>query len=393
MRIAWISYGFLEYSSLHINAMNEHHDVLAVLPEVTADDEQYKLRPSVERFLFKKPRLRQPFQQRRSIQSILKAVYDFKPDVVHFQQGHLWFNFSLKTLQKDFPLVITIHDPKYHSGDRESKKTPQWVMDLGFRQADHVIVHGEKLANTVGHLFGIESNRIHSIPHVAMGNMSDQGQLNSVQTDSNLILFFGRIWDYKGLKYLIEAEPIITREFPNAKIMIAGEGDDFQKYRSQMVNPDSFIVHNSWISDDQRAEFFSQAGVVVLPYTDATQSGVVPVAYNFRKPVVATDVGALSDCVSHGKTGLLVPPKDPGALAEAILQLLRNPALAKDMGVAGHEWISKSGSADYVAAKHVEAYKRTVIYRARLLAGGGRLVDKPHSSSASSRVLKNKEGL
>jgi glycosyltransferase involved in cell wall biosynthesis len=395
MKIAWISYGFLEYSSLHINAMNEHHDVLAVLPEPDRDDEQYSLRPSVEQFLFKKPRLRQPFQQRRSIQTIMEAVYDFKPDVVHFQQAHLWFNFSLHRIQKDFPLVLTIHDPRHHSGDLESKKTPQWVMDMGFRRADHVIVHGDKLAGTVSSLLNMERSRIHVIPHVAMGNMSDVGQLKNIETDPNMILFFGRIWDYKGLKYLIEAEPIISREFPDVKIVIAGQGDDFEKYRSQMVNPDRFVVDNDWISDEDRAEYFSRAAMVVLPYTDATQSGVVPVAYNFRKPVVATNVGALPDCVTHGETGLLVPPKDPSALAEAILQMLRNPTLARKMGQAGHDWVSQEGSPESVAEKHIQAYKKSVIYRAQLLDSSGVMAGSSigDSGSSPSGMMKNRKRL
>ena len=391
MKIAWISFGFLEYSALHINAMNEHHDVLAVMPESSPEDESYTLRPSVERFLFKNPRLRQPFRQRRTIQSILKAVYDFKPDVVHFQQAHLWFNFSLKRIQRDFPLVMTIHDPQQHSGDTASKKTPQWVNELGFRCADNVIVHGDKLATTVCRMLGIERSRVHSIPHVAMGKQSEQARMESPEVDPNLILFFGRIYDYKGLKYLIEAEPIISREFPDVKIMIAGEGEDFQKYRKMMVNPDRFIVHNDWISDAQRADYFNRAGMVVLPYTDATQSGVVPVAYNFRKPVVATEVGALPDCVQHGKTGLLAPPKDPSALAEAILRLLRSPAQAKRMGQAGYEWISEKGSPEYVVAKHLEAYKKTVIYRAHLMDPNCKLTTSS-SPSAVSRFLKHKGG-
>lgn len=367
MRIAWISYDFLEYSALHVNALSKEHEVLAVLPKQDHDDEQYILDSDVSCFLFDKPRLRQPFKQNRSIRSILKALAEFQPEVVHFQQSHLWFNFSLKKIQKHSPLVITIHDPRHHSGDAVSKKTPQWVVDHGFRQADHAIIHGRKLVPQVCELFGFEREQVNVIPHVAMGNMSNGGQIDMTQTDPNTILFFGRIWDYKGLNYLIEAEPLIAKECPDVKIVIAGQGDDFQKYRDMMKNPDRFIVHNQWITDEQRSEFFSKAGTVVLPYTDATQSGVVPVAYNYGKPVVATDVGALSDCVMDGETGLLVPPKDPKALAAAIVRLIKNPALAQKMGNAGREWVVDECSPAAVARQHVEVYKKAVIYRAEQL--------------------------
>ena len=364
MRIAWVSYDFFEYSSLHLNAMAEDHDVLAVMPKPQEDEEDLQLDPRVHQFLFDKPRLRQPLKQYRSIQSMLEAIYNFQPDVVHFQQAHLWFNFSLKKIRQDFPLVVTIHDPEHHSGDWTSRKTPQWVVNHGFRQADHVIVHGDKLVAPVCQQFGFSPQQVHSIPHVAMGKSFDLGD-PSIQTDPNTILFFGRIWDYKGLKYLIEAEPLISAECPNVKIVIAGEGDDFEKYRRQMVNPDRFIIHNEWISDQKRTELFCKSAVVVLPYTDATQSGVVPVAYNYKKPVVATDVGALSDAVMHTQTGLLIPERDPNSLAKAIIRLLNNPELAKQMGERGHQWLQSECSPTVVASQHVSAYQATIRERIR----------------------------
>ena len=77
--------------------------------------------------------------------SLVRQIRAFQPDVIHFQQGHTWFNFALPLL-KSIPLVITIHDPRHHVGDRASRITPQQIMDFGFRRADHVIVHGETLS-------------------------------------------------------------------------------------------------------------------------------------------------------------------------------------------------------------------------------------------------------
>lgn len=395
MKIAWISYDFLEYSALHVNAMNKHHDVLAFLPKPTDEDEEFALDADVPRMLFDKPRLRQPWKQYRSIRSIMKALDDFGPDVVHFQQGHLWFNFALKKIKKRYPLVVTIHDPRHHSGDSVSQKTPQWVIDHGFKKADHVIVHGEKLVSEVGRLFGFGPEHVHVIPHVAMGNMSNQGKIDHSLTDPNTILFFGRIWDYKGLNYLIEAEPIISAACPNAKILIAGAGDDFEKYHQQIKNNDRYEIHNRWISDEDRTTFFSRAGIVVLPYTDATQSGVVPVAYNYGKPVVATDVGALSDCVIDGETGLLVPPKDPQQLAAAIIRLLNEPMVARKMGEAGREWVKHECSPSVVAQRHVEAYQATANFRAKQKGAAlkfPQLVSDRASASRSGKILAEKGG-
>ncbi len=353
MKIAWITYDFEEYSSLHVNALSAEHDVLLVMPRAVGQDQKYAISPNVQHYAFKKPRLRQPVRQLHSIRKILRRIAEFSPDVVHLQQGHMWFNTALNSL-KQYPLVVTIHDPRHHAGDTVSQKTPQWLMDYGFRQADHVIVHGEALASQVSGLFGLPDDHVHVIPHVAMGEILEA---DAETEDPRLVLFFGRIWDYKGLDHLIAAEPIIAEQLPNVRIMIAGEGADFSRYQAMMHNPEHFIVRNAWISDHQRARFFQRSALVVLPYNEATQSGVVPVAYNYGKPVVATRVGALSECVDHEKTGLLVPPRDPQALAEAIVRLLKDSNLRHAMGLAGKAKLDRDCSPAVVAQQTVEAYR------------------------------------
>ena len=135
------------------------------------------------------------------------------------------------------------------------------------------------------------------------------------------------------------------------------------RYRQMMKNPARFEVHNSWISDSTRDELFQRAAVVVLPYVSATQSGVVPVAYSFGKPVVVTDVGALSETVDHGRTGLVVPPRDVKALAEAIITLLRNKQSRRQMGANGRRKMQEEWVPDVVARRTVETYKSAIRHR------------------------------
>ena len=156
MRIAWVTYDFEEYSSLHVNALCHEHEVLLVMPKAIDNQPSYPIDASVEHYAFHKPRLRQPLRQWASIRRMLSRIHAFRPDVVHFQQGHLWFNFALGALRR-YPLVVTIHDPRYHLGDMVSRKAPQWVMDFGFRRADHAIVHGTALSTQVHDLFRFRS--------------------------------------------------------------------------------------------------------------------------------------------------------------------------------------------------------------------------------------------
>lgn len=366
MKIAWVTYDFEEYSTLHVNALAGEHEVLLVMPAAQPGESTYPIDSKVEHYAFNKPRLRQPLRQVRSVRGITAAIDAFSPDVVHWQQGHLWFNWAIRSLQR-YPLVVTIHDPRHHAGDRTSQKTPQWVMDYGFRLADHAIVHGQALVPQVCDLFNFTRQRVHVIPHVAMGQGSldcqsgerfDSG--SPVDSEPNTILFFGRIWEYKGLRYLIDAMPRIRQSVPDAKIIIAGEGDDFEQYQQMIGDAEGFEIHNRWISDGERAAFFQRASVVVLPYTEATQSGVVPVAQAHARPVVATDVGALRECVSQGETGTLVPPADAEALADAIVGMLQDPLRAQGMGLAGRDWLSRTCSPEAVAAQTADVYRQAL---------------------------------
>jgi glycosyltransferase involved in cell wall biosynthesis len=127
-----------------------------------------------------------------------------------------------------------------------------------------------------------------------------------------------------------------------------------------MVHPERFTVYNDYIMDEQRDELFDEASVVVLPYTDASQSGVIPVAYIHSKPVVATRVGSLPDLVDEGQTGLLIPPRDEHALADAIIRLLRDPDLAHQMGDAGRRKLDNESAPSVVAERTKAVYEHAL---------------------------------
>lgn len=352
MKVTFLSFDFGEYCVRLASALAREADVQLLLPHQEAASHLSRLDKSVDFQPFSRPRLRHPLMQMRVISKILQDIKKFDPDVIHLQEGHLWFNLALP-LVKRYPLVLTIHDAKPHVGDKDSQKTPQWVVDVGQRRGDQIIVHARHLKEVVVERLHIPGEKIHVIPHIVLGDDTIQDE---IPEEDYLILFFGRIWEYKGLEYLIRAEPMITAQIPQARIMIAGEGEDFNRYRRMMVHPDNFIVYNEYVSDDRRAELFRRASVVVLPYIDASQSGVIPVAYASAKPVVATTVGGLPEMVDHGQTGYLVPPRDEGALAEAIVRLLLDKEHRRRLGANGKRKIELECSPAVVARQTLAVY-------------------------------------
>ncbi|MEZ4649949.1 MAG: glycosyltransferase [Candidatus Eisenbacteria bacterium] len=139
--------------------------------------------------------------------------------------------------------------------------------------------------------------------------------------DARLLLFFGFIRDYKGLDVLLDAMPRITAE-TGAHLFVLGEFyADKNKTTSQIeslgIGP-HVTLRDGYVPDEEVGLYFSAVDAIVLPYRSATQSGIVPIAYQLERPVLCTDVGGLAEIVLDGETGLVVPPADPGALADAV---------------------------------------------------------------------------
>lgn len=141
------------------------------------------------------------------------------------------------------------------------------------------------------------------------------------------LLFFGFIRAYKGLDLLLDAFADIRLRNKRLKLIVAGEFYESDiPYREQIRKyaiGNDIILYDRFINEDEVAEFFSAADLIVQPYRNATQSGVTQIAYHFGKPMLVTNVGGLSEIVTDGKCGYVVKP-DPGAIADAILDFVDN---------------------------------------------------------------------
>jgi len=144
-----------------------------------------------------------------------------------------------------------------------------------------------------------------------------------IREDENVALFFGYVRKYKGLHGLLDAMRKVLG-IVNVKLMVVGEFYDDEKPYLQQIEKlglaDNVVVVGDYVPNDEVAKYFSASDVIVLPYVNATQSGIAQIAYNFNKPVITTDVGGLAEVVIDGKTGLVVPPDSPDQLAQAIIK-------------------------------------------------------------------------
>ena len=112
---------------------------------------------------------------------------------------------------------------------------------------------------------------------------------------------------------------------------------------------------------EELAGLLQDCAITVCPYTDATQSGVVMTSYSLCKPVIATNVGGLSEMVEDGKTGLLVPPKDVDALADAIISLLEDRKKLDEMANSiRNDYFAGDKSWKVIADRYVAFYHKAI---------------------------------
>ncbi|MDP2208986.1 MAG: glycosyltransferase [Bacteroidota bacterium] len=194
-----------------------------------------------------------------------------------------------------------------------------------FKQVDYFIVQSKSVETDLLSLFPNAKYKFAPHPvYEIFGSAVEKYQARNTLgiISERVILFFGYIRHYKGLVVLLDAMKEISRRETPPLLLVVGEFyDDKNKYLNrvkelQIENYVRFV--SSYVPNGEVSIYFSVADVVVLPYLSATQSGITQIAYNFDKPVIATDVGGLAEVVIDGKTGFIVPPNDPKTLADAI---------------------------------------------------------------------------
>jgi glycosyltransferase involved in cell wall biosynthesis len=340
MKVLLFSADWPEYMISLANEMAKQCETVLMMPHNYRLTEEHKkcIDKNVSFISFELIDYKSFRQHFKMLKGIIKTLWREKPDILHIQSNgyHLFFWVAFfKPLKTK--IVNTIHDPEKHSGDLSSLAVDDSVVTYIMRFFTRkYIVHGDNLIDDLARAYRINRNRIVSIPHGHLEIYKRFQKQTAIESEFN-ILFFGRIWPYKGLKYFIEAANLVHQKNPDVKFCIAGAGEDIQKYVKLIQHKKSFEIINKKIPIEEVGILFQRASVVILPYTDATQSGVVPVAYAYSKPVIATKVGGLPNVVKEGETGFLVEPKSSQQIADKIIYFLNHPAEKQKMGKRAYE--------------------------------------------------------
>jgi glycosyltransferase involved in cell wall biosynthesis len=274
---------------------------------------------STHAFLFKNLAFIKP-ENWRLIYKIVKYLKQEKFDVIHFNAESLLF-YILPYFISRVKFVYTVHDPCPHSG--EGHFTAKFIRTLisKRKRAKIILLSKYSKIDFLNRFPEIPIRNVYTIPLGAHEWMVKY----PVKTDKikNSVLFFGRISPYKGIEYLLKAAQYLLKENIDIQITIAGNGRfNFPIEEYNKNNHIKFL--NQYISNHDLAELINMHEVVVCPYTDATQSGVIQTAFAFNKPVIATNVGALTEIIENGVNGIIVQPSNIKELALAIKSIFKD---------------------------------------------------------------------
>lgn len=247
-----------------------------------------------------------PFSYWRTAKSIEK----FQPNILIFAYWisflAISYGYIANYLKNKTKIIFLLHNIISHNPIFFDKFINRWL----FKQCNNFIVMSDIVKKE---LLTLRPHASYCLsPHPIYNHFGGKIEQNIAQKILNLhsnkktLLFFGLIRNYKGLDLLIDALSLLDASY---QLIIAGEPyNSFEKYQQQIkISParERIQVLNKYIDDKEVSVLFSAADILVLPYKSATQSGVIPIAYHFEIPVVATDVGGLKETIEKFNTGVI----------------------------------------------------------------------------------------
>jgi glycosyltransferase involved in cell wall biosynthesis len=244
---------------------------------------------------------------------------------VPFWAPVFWSIIRLAHRKVDAPVLFLCHNVLPH----EESRLAALLSRAALQQGDYFLVHSSQERQKLLEMF--PSALVKQNPHPTYAVFGDAATTRvesrtALGLRGDIVLFFGFVREYKGLRYLFQALPAVLKEHPVTLLVVGEFWNDAGEY-IQLANQLGIREHvriiDVYVPNEEVASYFLAADLVVLPYATATGSGVAQIALGLERPVIVTDLPGLAELVEDGVTGLIVPPGDSASLAQAILRFLR----------------------------------------------------------------------
>jgi glycosyltransferase involved in cell wall biosynthesis len=286
----------------------------------------------------------------RPFLELRRQLAEHRPDAIHVQDSA--FNdprLLAVTRARRRRYALTVHDAAVHPGDVPLGRRRTAIRRELIRHAGVIFVHSDVIREELLARSGTRAP-VEVVPHG-----TGTPEATPLPRDPTM-LFFGRLVHYKGLDVLLDALPQVWASVPDARLVVAGEG---QLPVHPLLADGRVEIRHEHIPEGDLPGYFRRTRAVVLPYREASQSGVGSQAKMFGRPLVTTAVGGLPELVADG-SGVAVAPEDPASLARALVDVLSAPDVGESMARAAK---AGAAAADWpqVAERTIEAYERHLL--------------------------------
>ncbi len=241
---------------------------------------------------------------------------------------HPWSNI-VSSICGNAQNITFCHDPVLHVGVNPIMRL---MYPFFIKKGNYVVVLTRKYIDTVEKLYGIDRKKIYYCPH---GRMDLYKKVISSEKPSFFpkykkgdinYIFFGRIEKYKGIDLLGKAYKLVKMKYSNVSLTIFGAGN-FEPYKGVFKGSDINVI-NEYISDENIGWIFNEENIVlVLPYKKVTQSGVIPIAFEYGVPVICSDLIGFREQLDNGQVGLYFNPDDEKSLACEMEKFINDKSL------------------------------------------------------------------
>jgi alpha-maltose-1-phosphate synthase len=237
---------------------------------------------------------------------VRRAVREWRPDIVH---AHDNYDPRLFAVSRGYATVLTVHDVERHPGAPTLRRIERRVRIMWLKRASSIVVHGDALKAKMAAV--IPDKQLVVLPHGA----ETRKTALCVPSD-RVILLLGRLEPYKGVAVLLQAMRLVWDARDDVRLIVAGAGPE-----SALIPDDERIeAHLRYIPESELPDFLARASLVVLPYTEGSQSGVGPLAAGSGVPAVVSDAGSLPDLVVDAS--YVAVAGDSDSLASVLLEHL-----------------------------------------------------------------------
>jgi glycosyltransferase involved in cell wall biosynthesis len=287
-----------------------------------------------------------------------------KVDIIHSNNFSPALAGSLISYITKIPHITTIHDI-FSTNDRNFWQ--KWANQANVSYTNSMLVpFFEKL------MMKFKFDCIHTVSEATKNDIMNIGTKKSIWVIPNTIedeeviktelrneqfIYLGRLVFYKNIEVILRAFSIVTKKYPNAKLIIAGDGphrDTLQKTAEKIKDN---IIFRGYVTPTEKFKLLAESNSLLFPSLCEGFGLVILEAFSQKKPVLTSNIPPMSDIIEDQKIGYLIDPHDEMAWAEKIIKLIKDPKLSQNMGESGYQVLKEKYNQEIFYQKLLNMYQ------------------------------------